>query len=207
MIAHLEGVLREKTPARIVVMTGGVGYEAWIPLSTFMELPDEGKTVSLHVHTHVREEAFQLYAFTTGFERALFELLLRATGVGPRLALAILSGLEATRLLDAIRHGAVATLRAIPGVGPKLAERIVVELRERAADLAVANAASTGPQGVAEQRLADGPPASDEAVSALVNLGYPRAQAQRLVDEAVAEIGAGASLEICLKAALRRSAR
>ncbi len=204
MIAWLEGVLREKTPSRVVVVAGGVGYEAWIPLSTFTELPDEGKTVAVHVHTHVREDALQLYAFATAFERTLFELLLRATGVGPRLALAILSGLEATRLLDAIRHGAVATLRAIPGVGPKMAERIVVELRERAAELAAGSAAAPD---AAAAPAPSGAAAHDEAVSALVNLGYPRAQAQRLVDEAFADLGAGASLESCLKAALRRSAR
>lgn len=207
MIAWLEGVLREKEPTRAVVAAGGVGYEAWIPLSTFTELPEEGKTVALHVHTHVREDVLQLYGFATPFERTLFELLLRATGVGPKLALAILSGLEVTRLLDAIRQGSAATLRAIPGVGPKMAERIVVELRDRAAELSAAGAIQTTPQGRAGVHAVPGSQALGEAVSALVNLGYPRAQAQRLVDEAVAEIGPDASLERCLKAALRRSTR
>ncbi len=207
MIAWLEGALREKTPARAVVVAGGVGYELWIPLSTFTELPDEGKIVALHVHTHVREDALQLYGFGTGFERTLFELLLRTTGVGPKLALTILSGLEATRLLDAIRHGAVATLRAVPGVGPKMAERIVVELRERAAELAAVQAAESGPGGSAPARAPVGPAAQEEAISALVNLGYPRAQAQRLVEETAADLGPGASLESYLKTALRRSSR
>ncbi len=207
MIAWLEGTLREKAPARAIVVAGGVGYEALIPLSTFTELPDEGKTVALHVHTHVREDALQLYGFSTRFERTLFELLLRTTGVGPRLALTILSGLEATRLLDAIRHGAVATLRAVPGVGPKMAERIVVELRERAAELAVAQAAEGEPQGAVPARPPTGPAAREEALSALVNLGYPRGQAQQLVEDASAELGPDASLEACLKAALRRSSR
>ena len=207
MIAWLEGTLREKTPARVVVVAGGVGYEAWIPLSTFTELPDEGKTVALHVHTHVREDALLLYGFATGFERTLFDLLLRTSGVGPKLALTILSGLEATRLLDAIRHGAVATLRAVPGVGPKMAERIVVELRERASELAAAQAVESGPSGSVPARAKVGPAAQEEAVSALVNLGYPRAHAQRLVEDTAAELGPGASLESCLKAALRRSSR
>jgi Holliday junction DNA helicase RuvA len=205
MIAWLEGVLREKGPARVVVVAGGVGYEAWIPLSTFTELPDEGKTVALHVHTHVREDALQLFGFGTSFERSLFELLIRISGIGPKLALAILSGLEATRLLDAIRTGAVATLRAVPGVGPKMAERLVVELRERAAELAAASSTDGSSRGGAPASAPAGRAAQEEAVSALVNLGYPRAQAQRLVEEAAVELGADASLERCLKAALRRA--
>jgi Holliday junction DNA helicase RuvA len=188
-------------------VAGGVGYEAFIPLSTFTELPDEGKTVSLHVHTHVREDALQLFGFGTPFERTLFELLLKISGVGPKLALAILSGLEATRLLEAIRSGAIATLRAIPGVGPKMAERIVVELRDRAAELAAAQALDAAPHGRPQGQLPAGPATLEEAVSALLNLGYPRAQAQRLVDDAAAELGPGASLERHLKTALRRSSR
>lgn len=206
MIAWIEGTLREKTTARAVVVAGGVGYETWIPLSTFTELPDEGKTVALHVHTHVREDALQLYGFATSFERTLFELLLKTSGIGPRLALAILSGLEATHLLEAIRTGAVATLRAVPGVGPKMAERLVVELREKAAELSRARLADAPGRAPARDTV-DGPAAEEEAVSALVNLGHARAQAQRLVEAAMAEVGPGASLERCLKAALRRSTR
>jgi Holliday junction DNA helicase RuvA len=205
MIGWLEGTLRMKTPARVVIVAGGVGYEACISLSTFTELPDEGKTVAIHVYTHVREDALQLYGFGTAIERSVFELLIRTSGIGPRLALAILSGLEPRALLESIAKGAVATLRSIPGVGPKMAERIVVELRERAGELASAQALAS--PGDPTARTAPAVPPSEEAVSALVNLGYPRAQAQRLVEEARAELGVDASLEQWLKSALRRSSR
>jgi Holliday junction DNA helicase RuvA len=207
MIAWLEGTLREKAPARAVVVAGGVGYEAWIPLSTFMELPDEGKIVALHVHTHVREDAIQLYGFASALERRVFELLIKTSGVGPKLALAILSGLEPLRLLEALRTGAVSTLRSVPGVGPKMAERIAVELRDRAAEIMAAQGASNAPRGAASARAASSADMQEEAISALVNLGHPRAQAQRLVEAAAAEVGSDASLELCLRAALRRSSR
>jgi Holliday junction DNA helicase RuvA len=207
MIAWLEGTLREKAPARAVVVAGGVGYEALIPLSTFMELPDTGKIVALHVHTHVREDAIQLFGFASVLERRVFELLLKTSGVGPKLALAILSGLEPQRLLEALRTGSVATLRSIPGVGPKMAERIAVELRERAAEIIASQGAADAPRGTAAARVSSGADMQEEAVSALVNLGHPRANAQRLVEEAVAEVGSDASLELCLRAALRRSTR
>lgn len=206
MIAWLEGALREKTPSRVVINTGGVGYEAFIPVSTFTELPDEGKTVALHVHTHVREDAITLYAFSTSLERTAFELLLRTSGVGPKLALALLSGLEPERLLEAIRSGGVATLRAVPGVGPKMAERLVVELRERAAELLTALVLPPGGRGAAPMRAAAADPL-EEAVSALVNLGYTRAHAQRAVEESTASLGPGAGLEAVLRDALRRSTR
>jgi Holliday junction DNA helicase RuvA len=207
MIAWLEGTLREKTPSRAVIVAGGVGYETWIPLSTFTELPDEGKIVSLHVHTHVREDALQLFGFATAFERTLFELLIRTSGIGPKLALAILSGLEASRLLEAIRTGAIATLRAVPGVGPKMAERLVVELRDRAAELAAAQRADGAMRGAPAARVIVGPAAQEEAVSALQNLGYPRPHALRLVEEAAAELGPDASLESFLKTALQRASK
>ena len=131
MIGRLEGVLIEKTPEAVVLDVHGVGYELRVPLSTFFELPDEGKTVRLRVHTHVREDAFLLFGFGTELERGLFRLLLGASGVGPKLALAILSGLSAERLIAALRAGDLAALVGIPGVGKKTAERMVVELRDR----------------------------------------------------------------------------
>ena len=136
MIARLEGILRELGPTRIVVDVGGVGYELNVPLSTFTALPDEGKVVALYVHTHAREGAIQLFGFTTRAERAAFELLLRASRVGPKLAQTILSGISPTELLAAIRTGNVNALRAAPGVGTKTAERILVELRDRVHELA-----------------------------------------------------------------------
>lgn len=199
MIARIEGVLRDKRPTRVVVDVGGVGYELFIPLSTFTELPDEGKTLALHVYTHARDGALQLYGFHSERERLAFDLLLRASRVGPRLAQTILSGISPGELLRAIRAGDVAALRAVPGVGPKMAERIPVELRDRVHELA---AAPEGP--------GDGPAlredARDQALSALLNLGYPRAQAERVLDGACEDAGAEASIEALVRAALRRLA-
>jgi Holliday junction DNA helicase RuvA len=205
MIARLAGTLREKTPARVVIDVSGVGYEVYIPLSTFTELPDEGKTVALRVHTHVREDAILLYGFQTARERAVFDLLLRTSGVGPKLALTVLSGLATDRLVAAIARGDVAALRSVPGVGQKTAERIVVELRDRAADLA-----ETPDDGAPPRRLPIRGTAGDmeeQALSALLNLGYTRAQAQRVVEEAATEAGPGVALESLLRAALRRLSR
>jgi len=205
MIARLEGVLREQGPTRVIVDVGGVGYAVQIPLSTFTELPDEGKIVALHVHTHASEGALQLYGFATRAELVAFELLLRASRVGPRLAQTILSGITPAALLDAIRGARIATLRAVPGVGSKLAERILLELRDRVDELALA-------LGDAASVDAEGPSASDAAareqtLSALLNLGYPRAQAERVVEAAVSEAGDAATLEALVRGSLKRLAR
>jgi Holliday junction DNA helicase RuvA len=197
MIAYLEGVLREKQPTRAVIDVHGVGYEVLIPLSTFAELPDEGKTVALRIHTHVREDALQLYGFRSARERLVFELLLRTSGVGPRIAMAILSGLDPDELLAALEAGDVARLRRVPGVGQKTAERIVVDLRDRAGELLALEASRRAPRP-ADARL-------DEGRSALENLGYGRAEAERAVEAAAREIGKDAPLEQLLRAALRRA--
>jgi Holliday junction DNA helicase RuvA len=204
LIAWLEGTLREKTPVRVVVDVNGVGYELHVPLSTFAELPDAGKTVALHVHTVAREDALLLYGFATSYEKAVFELLLRANRVGPRLAQTILSGIAPERLIAALRDGEVGALRGIPGVGPKTGERMVVELRERAAEIGVAHGTDAGgPTGSA----AEAAELSDQVLSALVNLGYPRAHAERVVEAAVEEAGEGAEIESLIRMALRRLAR
>ena len=205
MIARLEGCLREKAPTRIVVDVRGVGYELLIPLSTFAELPDEGKTVALHVHTHAREGAIQLFGFYSAPERAAFDLLLRASRVGPKLAQTILSGISPAALLAAVRGGGAVALRAVPGVGPKLADRVLLELRDRTAELAAAVAAeepSAGAPGVGE-----GGSARDQALSALLNLGYPKTQAERVLAEAAAAAGPDAPIESLVRAALRMLAR
>lgn len=198
MIAYLQGELREKEPTRVVLDVGGVGYEVLIPLSTFYELPDEGKTVALRVHTHVREDTLQLFGFRSARERAVFELLLRTSGVGPKLAQAILSGVAPDDLLAAIEAGEVAVLRAVPGVGQKTAERIVVDLRDRVSDLAGPSDAS----GASPRATPRGGPA-EEAVSALVNLGYGASHAERAVDAAREDLDGDASLEEVIRAALR----
>ena len=209
MIAYLAGVLREKTPSRVVIDVAGVGYEVFVPLSTFTELPDDGKTVALRVHTHVRDDAILLYGFHSARERSAFELLIRTSGIGPKLALGILSGMEPERLLSAVANGDVEALRRIPGVGVKTAERIVVELRERAAQLMLESgaqaterrgrpsAAGTDPSGELQE----------QALSALLNLGYTRPQAQRVLEEAASEAGTDLALESLLRGALRRLSR
>ncbi|MCZ6463288.1 MAG: Holliday junction branch migration protein RuvA [Proteobacteria bacterium] len=202
MIAWVEGSLRQKTPARVVVDVHGVGYELLIPLSTFAALPDEGKTVALHVHTHVREDAIQLFGFATSAERATFELLLKASRVGPRLAQNILSGIAADVLVAAIQRGDVSSLRSVPGVGKKTAERIVVELRDRADEVAARTGAVAPGTGAGAAREI-----AAQAISALQNLGYPRSQAERVVEAATAEVGEEVSLEVLIREALRRLAR
>jgi Holliday junction DNA helicase RuvA len=202
MIARLEGLLIERSPTRVVIDVGGVGYEALIPLSTFSRLPDEGKTVALRIHTHVREDALQLFGFATELERAAFGLLLHASRVGPKLAQTILSGIDAAVLVRAIERGDVATLRSVPGVGAKLAERIVVELRDRVAELVEIERA---PAAAPARRDEDG--RRSELVSALVNLQTPRPKAERVAEDVVGERGAQAPIEELVRAALQRLAR
>jgi Holliday junction DNA helicase RuvA len=204
MIAWLEGSLREKSPTRIVLDVQGVGYELLVPLSTFETLPDLGKTVSLLVHTAVREDAIQLFGFATPLEKELFHLLLRASRVGPRLAQSILSGMQPERLLGLLRNADAKGLRKAPGVGPKLAERIAVELRDDAEKLFARI-------GAPDLRAGSGAlPAiepGEELLSALVNLGYPTSQAARVVDAALTEASPDSGLEELIRVALRRLAR
>jgi len=197
VIARLEGVLAEKAPELVVLDVHGVGYEVRVPLSTFFELPDEGKTVRLHIHTHVREDALQLYGFGSEPERVLFKLLIATSGVGPKLALAILSGLPASKLVAALRAGDLAALCGVPGVGKKTAERIVIDLREKAHALDAA--ARPSERGAAS----DGAAAAE---SALCNLGYARPQAERAVRRALEVVPEGAGLESLIKEALRVAA-
>jgi Holliday junction DNA helicase RuvA len=195
VIARLEGCLAEKTTDCLVVDVAGVGYEVHVPLSTFLELPDEGETVQLRIHTHVREEAFSLYGFLSEGERIGFRLLIGISGVGPRLALAILSGIPLPRLIAAIRDDDKAALRGIPGVGPKTADRILVELRDKLDRF---------------PPLDSGEPVTDvekATVSALENLGYPRSQAEKVVRAALEQLPAGSALEDVVREALRVAAR
>jgi holliday junction DNA helicase RuvA len=205
VIAWLEGVLRERTPTRVVVDVRGVGYELQIPLSTFAALPDAGKTVALHVHTHAKEGSLQLFGFATPLERTTFELLLRASRVGPRLAQTVLSGIAAEDLLRALRDGEAAALRAVPGVGPKMADRILVELRDRAGELAAAVEAHGG--GALRRAKPAASAARDQALSALLNLGYSKLQAERILADVEDEVGADASIEAYVRGALKRLAR
>jgi Holliday junction DNA helicase RuvA len=202
VIGRLEGVLFEKQPTCVILDVGGVGYEVSIPLSTFVRLPDPGKRVALRIHTHLRENALQLYGFATELERDVFELLLHASRVGPKLAQTVLSGLEASQVLAAIRSGNVAVLQSVSGVGAKLAQRLVVELRDRAFERFGAPQPAGAAPGAAETGEARA-----QLLSALVNLQVPRAQAERIVDEVVAEHGAEAPIEALVRAALPRLSR
>lgn len=174
MIAHLRGRLLTKSPGYAIIEAAGVGYEVIISIPTFTALPAEGAEVSLHVHTQVREDILALYGFLDLKEKRLFERLITVTGVGPKLAITILSGLSPERTVNAIRAQDHATLTHIPGVGKKLAERLVVELKDKLEDMAVAPAA-----------WASAGPAAEDVLSALTNLGYQRPAAQKAIESAI----------------------
>lgn len=194
MISRLQGNLLEKRTGEAVVDVSGVGYKVFIPVSTFYRLGDPGATAILLIHTHVREDALSLYGFCTALERALFERLIEVAGVGPKLALSILSGAEPPDLIEALRHGDVPRLTRIPGVGRKTAERLILELREKlksfAADVPHLDAAPTTPD-----------PAED-LHSALANLGYSRQEAEKAINRARQE-GGDPAFEDLLRRALR----
>jgi len=192
MIAFLRGRLFSKSPNRAIVECAGVGYDVTISVATFTDLPPEGAEVRLHIFTHVREDQFALFGFAEPQEKRLFEKLLTITGIGPKLAITVLSGIDSSRLVNAIRAGDHATLTRIPGIGKKTAERVVLALKDKLEDMAVAPITS----------VAYGP-AGDDALSALVNLGYPRPIAQRAVESAIAKQPAAAQdFELLFRAAM-----
>lgn len=179
MIAALEGRLAEKHPSRIVVDVQGVGYEVHVPLSTFYELGEPGSDVSLRIHTHVREETLALFGFSSTLELQLFERLISVNGIGPRLALTALSGIEPPELVRSVRQGDVARLTGIPGVGKKTAERMVIELRDNLPDIISAEAEpASSVKGEADDLRGD-------ALSALLNLGYHRQLAEKAINAAL----------------------
>ncbi len=176
MIAHLAGTLLEKQLQRLVVDVNGVGYDVSVPLSTFYVVGDPGTRVALRIHTHVREDALQLFGFATALELSLFQKLIGVSGIGPKVALAVLSGIEPAELLRAIRHSDVARLVRIPGVGKKTGERLVLELRDRLPPVDVTEPATAAAS-------ADGGDVRDDLLSALTNLGYQRAAIEKTVDK------------------------
>ena len=202
MIAYLRGRILEKHPNRIALDVNGVGYDVFVPLSTFYGLGDPGSEIALRIHTHVREDALLLYGFGTSLEQDLFERLIGISGIGPKLALAVLSGIEPLELIRAIERGDVPRLIAIPGVGKKTAERIVLELKDRLPRVPTAAAANDGAAPAASAW-------QDDVLSALVNLGYHRPLAERAVDAAIKTFGAtsDAGFERTLKQALRDIAK
>jgi Holliday junction DNA helicase RuvA len=200
MIAFLRGRLAEKQPNRIIVDVAGVGYDVSVPLSTFYKLGNPGVEVALRIHTHVREDALALYGFGTAFEQQIFERLIATSGIGPKLALAVLSGIEPADLVRAVQTGDVVRLTAIPGVGKKTAERICLELKDRL------------PAGIGlepdEGREADRPGEDlrRDLLSALLNLGYHRPLTEKAVDAALKRVESP-TFELALKQALRELAR
>jgi Holliday junction DNA helicase RuvA len=200
VIASLRGTVLEKQPNRVVVDVGGVGYEVHVPLSTFYDVGDEGAEVVLRVHLHVREDELQLYGFLTGLERQIFERLIGISGVGPRLAIVVLSGIEPKGLVAAVQRGDVARLTGIPGIGKKTAERIVLELRDRLAQMAAPDESGPSAAGGGADRL------RNDLLSALHNLGYHRPQAEKAVEAAVTSTSEP-TFEQALRTALRELMR
>jgi Holliday junction DNA helicase RuvA len=175
MIAFLRGRLISKSPNQAIVECAGVGYDATISVATFTALPAEGTEARLYIYTHVREDALALFGFAEPSEKRMFEKLLTISGIGPKLAITVLSGIDTDRLVTAIRAADHATLTRIPGIGRKTAERVVLELKDKLEDMAVAPATASAHYG----------PAGDDALSALVNLGYARPIAQKAVETAL----------------------
>ena len=199
MIAHLQGRILEKQPNRVIVDVHGVGYDVHVPLSTFYEMAEPGGEIALRIHTHVREDALVLYGFATMLELQLFERLIGVSGIGPKLAMAVLSGIEPNELVAAIRQANVVRLTGIPGVGKKTAERIGLELKDKMATFMPSEVAIS-PAAAATETL------RTDVLSALMNLGYHRPLAERALDAALKAIPSG-PFEHTLKYALRELAR
>lgn len=199
MISHLRGTLLEKQPNRVIVDVNGVGYDVHVPLSTFYEMSEPGAEIALRIHTHVREDALLLYGFATLLELKIFERLISVSGIGPKLALAVLSGIEPNELVSAIRTANVARLTGIPGIGKKTAERIGLELKDKMASMLPADVAASPASATSETLRTD-------VLSALMNLGYHRPLAERAVDSAIKRSSA-TSFEGVLRHALRELAK
>ena len=199
MIARLQGRLLEKHPNRVIVDVNGVGYDVHVPLSTFFDMAEPGGEIALRVHTHVREDALLLYGFATVLELQLFERLISVSGIGPKLALAVLSGIEPDELVAAIRTANVARLTGIPGIGKKTAERIGLELKDKMNAFLPAEA-TAAPAGDTDEAM------RTDLLSALMNLGYHRPLAERAVTAALKR-NSGESFETTLRHALRELAK
>src|SRR2546425_2431981 len=207
MIAYLSGTLLSKHATSAIVDVGGVGYDVAIPLSTFYELGDTGTPVQLRIYTHVREDAIQLYGFKTVRERELFLQLISVSGVGPGLAIKLLSGMNADEMIASIRTNNLARLVSIPGVGRKTAERLVVDLRDKIAALSSPALEEQFAARAAAAGAASSPDSMrDDAMSALANLGYQRVAAEKAIKNAIDE-GGDLSVEVVLRRSLRSLAK
>jgi len=195
MIAQIRGQLVEKRPGAVVVETQGIGYQLFVSLSTFYDLPEANQGVRLHTYTHVREDLLQLFGFSTFLEKEIFQILIGVSGIGPKLALNILSGIAPAELIASLQAEDVARLTTIPGVGRKTAERLVFDLKEKIGKIAARDEAPKEAKRKKDQVVED-------VVSALVNLGYRKNQAEAVVEQ-VWRQRPEASLEEVLKASLR----
>jgi Holliday junction DNA helicase RuvA len=193
MIAHLRGKLLAKHPNQAIIETAGVGYDVTISVPTFSDLPAVGSELALHVHTHVREDVIALYGFLRPSEKVLFEKLITVSGIGPKLAITILSGMPADEMVGAIRGNEVARLTRIPGIGKKTAERMVLELRDKLPEVGTITAPAVPPLSAVEE----------DVLSALMNLGYQRAAAEKALASAVKE-GTSKSFDQMFRAVLGR---
>ena len=194
MIAHLKGKLTHKSPVEITIDVNGVGYLVFVPLSTFYALPELGSEVSLGIHTHMREEALKLFGFYTTDEKKIFEKLITVNKVGPKLALTILSGMPPADLLSTIDSNDIAKLSTIPGIGRKTAERLILEMRDKLDGLSLELAVKKEP--LPQNGL------FDDALSALVNLGYKKSQAEQTLKKVYGEEGEESSIENLIKESL-----
>ena len=197
MIARLSGILVEKSVMQCIVDVHGAGYRVVVPLTTFYELPEIGQPVVLHIHTHVREDAIHLFGFHVREEQAIFQLMISVSGIGPKLAINILSGITAGELIRAVTEEDLKRLTGIPGVGKKTAERIILELKDKAAKL--------DGETIAVGMITDekGAQVKEDALSALVNLGYKGSAVKEVVDRIIREAPVAPSLDQLLKRALR----
>src|SRR5580692_11026606 len=198
MIAHLRGTLLEKHPNQVIVEASGVGYDVLIPISTYSALPEAGSEVRLRIHTHVREDALSLFGFLTSEEKTIFEKLISVSGIGPSLAIKVLSGMSTADLIPAIRNGSVEHLVRIPGVGRKTAERMVLELKDKLEGLD-----ATPIPGLAARPAANLSPLEQDVLSALLNLGCNRAAAEAAVRKAKSA-GAPAEFEPLFRKSLEQ---
>jgi holliday junction DNA helicase RuvA len=202
MIAHLNGKLLAKQPNAVIVDVAGVGYEVSIPLSTFYELDSEGSNVQLRIYTHVKEDALQLYGFKTARERELFINFISVSGIGPKLGIALLSGMSTDELIASIKSNNLARLTLIPGVGRKTAERLIVDLREKMTALAASQVAEEPGAGSDASIPSSDDDVRAQALSGLLNLGYQRSAAEKAIDSVLSDDG-----EVTVESVLRRGLR
>lgn len=202
MIAHLSGTLLTKEPNSVIVDVSGVGYEVNIPLSTFYELEGEGSNVKLRIYTHVKEDALQLYGFKTARERELFVNFISVSGIGPKIGIALLSGMSADELVASIKNNNLARLTLIPGVGRKTAERLIVDLREKMTAMATSQVEAE-PGRISDSSIQSSEDdVRSQALSGLLNLGYQKSAAEKAIDSVLHEDG-----EITVESVLRRGLR